>query len=104
MRVGITVDTGARMASTSRKKPRQRQTQTQTTRRLALIDADTGEIMPGLPVVFRAPVKLGVEWFMSIQQTFVTLAVDREITGETWRVLAYILGRMEFENWMRLSH
>jgi DNA-binding Lrp family transcriptional regulator len=32
----------------------------------------------------------------------VSLAADREITGEALRVLVYVLGRMDFENWLRL--
>ncbi len=72
-------------------------------RRIAPTDVDTGEIMVGVPMLIgpRAQ-KLGTEFFMSIQRAFLSLAADREITGEAWRVLAYLLGRMDFENWLRL--
>ena len=40
---------------------------------------------------------------MGMQERLIQLAMDTDLQGETWRVLAYLLGRMDWENWLRLS-
>ena len=70
------------------------------TRNLATIDLDTGEILDGIPVYFNAKVKWKEGFFMGIQEGFMALAKDKDITGTTWRVLNYMLGKLGFENYI----
>jgi DNA-binding MarR family transcriptional regulator len=40
---------------------------------------------------------------MMFQDTLIEIAKDREITGEVYRVLFYMLGQMDFENRIRAT-
>lgn len=42
-------------------------------------------------------------WFMGIQQAFIAMAKDKELTGETRRVLDYMMGTMDFENFIAVE-
>ena len=58
----------------------------------------------GFPVIIsskRNPYAKG--WFMANQEAIVYLAQDREIKGETYKVLLLLLGNLEFENWIKIS-
>ena len=39
---------------------------------------------------------------MAFQEGLAKLAQDREVTGEQWRVLAYLMGRLDFENYINV--
>jgi DNA-binding MarR family transcriptional regulator len=39
-------------------------------------------------------------WFMGFQRAFLELAKDKEITGETRRVLDWMFGSLDFENFI----
>ena len=39
---------------------------------------------------------------MTFQDGLVRLATDKSITGEQWRVLAFLMGRLDFENYIHL--
>lgn len=69
-------------------------------RNLGTIDLDTGEILDGVPVYFHAKVKWKEGWFMGIQEAFIALAKDKEISGRTRRVLDYMFGKLGFENYI----
>ena len=42
-------------------------------------------------------------WFMGMQQGFIALAKDKDMTGETRRVLDFMMGTMDFENFVALE-
>ena len=71
-------------------------------RKVALIDLDTGEVLDGVPTLMGKKLNLGTDWCMTIQAKLSEMARDEDMTGEAWRVMAYMMGRMDFENWMRL--
>ncbi len=67
------------------------------------VDTYTGEKY-GLPVILgkkRNPYTRG--WTMNSQEASVLLAKDKEIKGETHRVLRFIEGILDFENWIYVS-
>ena len=67
------------------------------------VDKYTGEDF-GFPVVCgrkRNPYIIG--WVMNSQEAMVALAKDKDIKGETHRVLWFIGGILDFENWVQLS-
>ena len=67
------------------------------------VDKYTGEEF-GFPVIIgrkRDPYAKG--WVMNSQEAMVILAKDKDIKGETHRVLWFIGGILDFENWVQLS-
>ena len=67
------------------------------------VDKYTGEEY-GFPVILgrkRNPYIKG--WVMNSQEAMVALAKDKDIKGETHRVLWFIGGILDFENWVQLS-
>jgi predicted transcriptional regulator len=42
-------------------------------------------------------------WFMGMQQAFIAMAKDKELTGEIRRVLDYMMGVMDFENFVGIE-
>ena len=67
------------------------------------VDKYTGEEY-GFPVIVgRKRNPYGNGWVMNSQDAMVILAKDKEIKGETHRVLWFIGGILDFENWVQLS-
>ena len=67
------------------------------------VDKYTGEEF-GFPVIVgrkRNPYEKG--WVMNSQDAAILLAKDKDIKGETHRVLWFIIGILDFENWVQLS-
>ena len=67
------------------------------------VDKYTGEEY-GFPVIIgrkRNPYAKG--WVMNSQDAAILLAKDKDIKGETHRVLWIIIGILDFENWVQLS-
>jgi hypothetical protein len=65
------------------------------------IDLDTGELLQGVPVwvgVTSSP--YGNRWFMAHQEALLSIAKDRELTKEAYRILMVLLGRLDFQNWI----
>jgi len=56
-------------------------------------------------IVIVAPKKKmrNVRWFMGFQDFIEELSKDREIKGEDYRVLLFLLGNMDFENWIQVT-
>ena len=67
---------------------------------LGTIDLDTGEILLGIPVYLQAKVKWREGFFMGIQEAFLELAKDRELSGRPKDVLMYLFGKLAFENYI----
>ena len=69
---------------------------------LGTVDLDTGEILEGVPVWVGRQPKIQDRWFMAFQDAFIKLAQDKDLTGETSRVLHYLMGRLDFENFIQV--
>jgi DNA-binding transcriptional ArsR family regulator len=66
------------------------------------VDKYTGEEF-GFPVIVgRKRNPYGKGWVMNSQEALEILAKDKEITGETYRVLFFICARLDFENWVQV--
>ena len=73
-------------------------------RKIASFDQDTGEVLEGVLVycgVKYNPYSTG--WIMNSQEALKLLAVDRELKGETYRVLLLLLSLLDFENWIQIT-
>ena len=70
-------------------------------RQLGQVDLETGELLKGVTVwvkVKRSPYVNG--FFMTNQEALLTLAQDKEITGECYRVLFVLLAELGYENYI----
>ena len=72
------------------------------------VDTETGEILdlrerPGMFVYVPSRPKWGEGWFMAIQEAFVALAKDRSLSGRPMRVLTYMMGRLNWDNYITLT-
>jgi DNA-binding transcriptional regulator GbsR (MarR family) len=68
------------------------------------VDKYTGEEF-GFPVIVgRKRNPYGKGWVMNSQEAMVSLAKDKDIKGETHRVLWFIGGILDFENWVQISN
>ena len=73
-------------------------------RKIASFDQDTGEILEGVIVycgVKQNPYSTG--WVMNSQEAMRLLAIDRDLKGETYRVLLLLLSLLDFENWIQVT-
>ena len=73
-------------------------------RQVVSVDKETGEVLDGIFVHFglkRNPYSKG--WVMNSQEALTELAKDKELKGETYRVLLYLLGQLDFENWILIQ-
>jgi hypothetical protein len=58
----------------------------------------------GFPVIVgRKRNPYGKGWIMNSQEALEILAKDKEIKGESYRVLLFICARLDFENWIQIS-
>lgn len=65
------------------------------------VDRKTGEVMQGCMVYIPYRPKLTERWFMAFQDTFIEIAKDEDMTGETMKVLFYLFGKLDFENYIQ---
>lgn len=67
------------------------------------VDKYTGEEF-GFPVIVgRKRNPYGKGWVMNSQEALEIVAKDKDIKGETYRVLFFICARLDFENWVQIS-
>jgi predicted transcriptional regulator len=74
---------------------------------MGMVDLDTGEVFEeGVNVLVgkrsKTPYAPG-KWFMANQEGWHTLAKDTELTLRSRRVLDFLFGRLDFENWILVS-
>lgn len=72
-------------------------------RKIKQLDTTTGELLEGCLVYVPYRPKFRSGWFMMFQETLIEIAKDREITGEIYRVLFYLLGKLDFENYIHFT-
>jgi transcription initiation factor IIE alpha subunit len=73
-------------------------------RRIASVDQDTGEVLEGVVVycgIKHNPYTKG--WVMNSQDAMESLSKDKDIKGETHRIIWYLLSRLDFENWIQIT-
>ena len=73
-------------------------------RKIASFDRDTGEILEGVVVycgVKKNPYSTG--WIMNSQEALELLATDEDLTKEAFRVLIFLMARLDFENWIQIT-
>ena len=73
-------------------------------RRLLNVDVDTGEILEGTPILMYPRIRIREAFFMGFQQKLKSIAMDKELTGESLRVWLYMLSEMRYENCIFISH
>jgi DNA-binding transcriptional ArsR family regulator len=67
------------------------------------IDVETGEVLEaGVMVYMPQRPKISEGWVMTFQDAFIRLASDRTLKGEQLRVLMYLIGKLDFENWIHV--
>lgn len=70
--------------------------------RVGIIDTETGEVLDGGKMIY-VPRKLRIKgFFMADQKGFEELAKS-DLTGEAFRVLMLMMGRMDYENAITIS-
>ncbi len=73
-------------------------------KKIVSVDPVTGEILEGVIVycgVKRNPYSTG--WIMNSQQALEVLAIDKDLTKEAFRILMFLLSRLDFENWIQIT-
>ena len=76
-------------------------------KKLSLVDTSTGEILEGVPVIVgrsKRPTLYGNRWLQMAQDPLLALATDRELWGRPRAVLDYLLGILDFENFVEVHH
>ena len=68
-------------------------------RYLTLVDKDTGEVKGHFPIKSKG---LGTGWIGLYQEASINLA-KANLPNEQYRVIFYLLGRLDFENYLRIS-
>ncbi len=90
---------GANKMAVTRLKPLYDKTETLK----GYVDKYTGEEF-GFPVIVgRKRNPYGKGWVMNSQEALEIVAKDKDIKGETYRVLFFICARLDFENWVQIS-
>lgn len=65
------------------------------------VDTRTGEVLAdGLLVYCPVRPKVKEAFVMTFQDALKALAKDRTMTGEQWRVLSFLMSRLDFENYI----
>lgn len=69
---------------------------------VTVIDNETGEVRDEVFLVQRRQARISEDWIMLMQDTMCRLAEHGAMGLQEWRVLALLLGKLDFENWIRL--
>ena len=73
-------------------------------KKIVSVDPVTGKTLEGVIVycgVKRNPYSTG--WIMNSQQALEVLAIDKDLTKEAFRILMFLLSRLDFENWIQIT-
>ncbi len=67
------------------------------------INQDTGEILEGVLVYFGTKHNPYVEgWIVNNQRALELLASDKDLSKDAYKVLIFLMGRLDFENWINV--
>lgn len=69
------------------------------------VNEKTGEIKEGyfVYIAYPKPKIRNKRWMMIFQDSLIEIAKDRELTGETKSVLFFLMGNLEFENYITIK-
>ncbi len=73
-------------------------------KKIVSVDQVTGEILEGVIVycgVKQNPYYAG--WIMNSQQALEVLATDKDLTKEAYKILIFLMARLDFENWIQIT-
>jgi predicted transcriptional regulator len=70
---------------------------------ISQVDRNTGELREGVIVLCPTRRKLKEEFMLLDLEGIGALAMDRDLKGEDWRVLAILIKRLEYENWLVIT-
>ena len=65
------------------------------------VDRETGEVMQRMYGLHPLPTKAYRKVVYGLQDTFIEIAKDPDMTGETMKVLMYLFGKLDFENFIQ---
>lgn len=74
------------------------------TKPVDFVNPDTGEVQQG--TIFwseNRPNRLTGGFFMGFQEAFIALACDNDLTPQAQRVLLYLLGKLDFSNFIHIT-
>jgi DNA-binding transcriptional ArsR family regulator len=73
--------------------------------RLGTVDLDTGELVEGVSIIsVQQRAKFKEPFMLVFQKGLEALAKDRTLRGESTRVLFALMGRLDYENFIHVSH
>jgi hypothetical protein len=72
-------------------------------RELRQVDAATGEVVEGKQVLIPPKHRLSGDFIMAMQEGFLRLAGDEELTRQDFRVLLSYMGNLDFENFIQVK-
>jgi len=72
-------------------------------RHIEQLDVETGEVLRGCMVYIPYRPKHTERFFMAFQDGLMEIAKDDELTLEPKNVLLYLLGQLDFENYLHIS-
>jgi CRP-like cAMP-binding protein len=67
------------------------------------VDVETGEVLRGCMMLIPYRPKHIERFFMAFQDGLLEIAKDSDITGADMRVLMYLFGHLDFENFIHVS-
>lgn len=73
--------------------------------RIQTVNTKTGEVKEGyfVYVAYPKPKIKNTRWMMTFQDSLIEIAKDRELTGEIKSVLFFLMGNLEFENYISIK-
>jgi len=72
-------------------------------KKIISVDKETGEKIDGVLVLCGVKINpYAGGWIVNSQEALKLLARDKELTGETYKVLLYLFSILDFENWIQI--
>ena len=72
-------------------------------RHVIRVDADTGEVLTGCMMYIPHRPRHTEKFFMAFQDGLLEIAKDGDLTGADMRVLLFLFGKLDFENFLHVS-
>ena len=72
----------------------------------SFVDTLTGEVLDNNEyqiIAFPRRIKIKEGWFMAFQEAFEALAMDKDLNGQTMKVLMFLMAHTSFENYVGLE-
>lgn len=73
------------------------------TRKVVQVNCTTGEVMEGINVFIPLRQKLKEDFMLTNLKGMKSLSMDNDLKISDWRVLAFLIGCLEYENWLCIS-